>query len=51
MVTINKKGTFCLYKPCLLCQEGYCQDCLVYLSRTRDIKKRMLEWRLSLLGC
>lgn len=28
---INHKGTECLYKP-ILCQEGYCSECQVYLD-------------------
>ncbi len=33
----NHKGEACLYKKILLCQEGYCSECAVYL-----------EWCLSL---
>ena len=31
MVTESMKGKCCLYKP-ILCSEGYCQDCQVYLD-------------------
>lgn len=46
----SKKGTWCPYKPCLFCQEGYCQDCMISLARTRDIKKRLLELKLAFPG-
>ncbi len=38
----SMKGQRCPYKP-IICQEGHCQDCLIYLARTRDVKKRLLE--------
>jgi len=28
------KGYPCVYKP-ILCQEGYCSDCAVYLEKSR----------------
>ena len=29
----SKKGQQCPYKPILLCQEGYCQECQIYKER------------------
>lgn len=33
---VNHKGTFCPYAKILFCQEGYCQDCQIYLDRKPD---------------
>ncbi len=35
----NKKGTFCPYKKCLLCQEGICRECEIYLKRLKGVKQ------------
>lgn len=33
MNIINRKGEWCPYRDCLVCQEGYCEDCHIYYER------------------
>jgi len=35
MTLYSMKGKPCPYKQ-ILCQEGYCQDCQVYLDKAKD---------------
>jgi len=39
------KGQLCLYKPggVLICQEGYCQDCQIYLDYRAGDKARKVK--------
>jgi len=33
MTTENHKGQVCIVTPALLCQEGYCSECCIWLER------------------
>jgi len=35
MMNINHKGTECVVKKGLLCQEGYCSECELYMQKKR----------------
>jgi len=39
--TLNRKGTQCSYssKP-ILCQEGFCGECQIYLDRKEEEEKK-----------
>ena len=32
----NNKGLICPYEP-IICQEGFCQGCMIYLSRKSNL--------------
>lgn len=34
----NNKGLMCLFKP-ILCQEGYCKECQIYLDWLKQLGK------------
>ncbi len=36
------KGQECVFKP-LLCQEGFCSDCFIYLEKLRPTKPSLIE--------
>jgi hypothetical protein len=36
---VNYKGKKCLYRPNIICQEGYCEDCQIKKEYTAPYKK------------
>lgn len=41
MTIQSKKGSWCPYRSCLVCQEGYCQDCEVYYTKDPQTVKQL----------
>ena len=37
----NRKGERCLYDNTVFCQEGYCEDCEIYLQRWKGKMVKM----------
>ena len=35
----NHKGKWCIYKPTVFCQEGYCSGCQIYLDFKASLKE------------
>jgi len=46
MTLYSMKGKTCPYKP-ILCQEGFCQDCQIYLDRQLGKYDRQTQKQLD----